>query len=102
MRNARRWVALIVAGLGLGQAGCQTWTSGLTLPSPRYLDYHYPQYFAPDPSFPLPRELASMQDPEGAARRGGVPGGAPAPVPPAATAPVLPGPAAGAPVGPGR
>lgn len=45
---------------------------GLTLPSPRYLK-HYPQYFAPDPPFPLPRELASMEDPERNARRVGGP-----------------------------
>ncbi len=30
---------------------------GMTLPSGRYLD-HFPQYFAPDPVFPMPRELA--------------------------------------------
>lgn len=34
---------------------------GMTLPSPRYLE-HYPQYFAPDPVFPLPRELASQEE----------------------------------------
>jgi hypothetical protein len=50
----------------------KTQQGGLTLPSPRYLE-HYPQYFPPDPSFPLPRELASQEDPVGAAR--GAPGG---------------------------
>ncbi|WP_162671342.1 hypothetical protein [Gemmata massiliana] len=40
---------------------------GLTLPSPRYLE-HYPQYFAPDPAFPLPRELAK-EEAESAVRR---------------------------------
>lgn len=45
----------------------QTWYGGMTLPSPKYLE-HYPQYFAPDPAFPLPRELAAQEDPEGAAR----------------------------------
>ncbi|VTT96727.1 unnamed protein product [Gemmataceae bacterium] len=29
------------------------------LPSGRYLEGHYPQYFAPDPEFPLKRELAT-------------------------------------------
>jgi hypothetical protein len=60
---------------------------GMTLPSPRYLE-HYPQYFAPDPAFPLPRELACQEDPEGAARRAG---GATCAVPVAAGAPVKPG-----------
>jgi hypothetical protein len=71
----RRWLASVAAFLGLAllcSTGCQTWTSGMTLFSPRYLQ-HYPQYFAPDPEFPLPRELASMEDPEGAARRAGGP-----------------------------
>jgi hypothetical protein len=44
--------------------------NGMALPGPRYLE-HYPQYFAPDPAFPLPRELASQEDPKGAARRAG-------------------------------
>jgi hypothetical protein len=68
-----------------GSFGCQTWFGGLTLPSGHYLE-HYPQYFSPDPSHPLPRELASQEDPEGAARRAGIGGvGAanPAPVAPA-------------------
>jgi hypothetical protein len=51
---------------------------GMTLPSPRYLE-HYPQYFVPDPAFPLPRELASQEDPEGVVRRGGPIGGGLAP-----------------------
>ncbi len=46
--------------------------SGLTLPTGHYLQ-HYPQYFASDPNHPLPRELADMEDPEGAARRAGYP-----------------------------
>lgn len=71
MRTKRRWLAGLMAALGValtGLTGCQTWYGGLTLPSPRYLQ-HYPQYFAPDPAHPLPRELASQEDPEGAARR---------------------------------
>lgn len=83
---------LMLAGAALalaGLTGCQTWFGGLTLPSGRYLDYHYPQYFSPDPQHPLPRELASMEDPEGAARRAGGAGGVvPAPAPPAPPVPV--------------
>lgn len=78
------------AGLGLGLAvlgGCQTHTGGMTLPSPHYLK-HRPQYFPPDPAFPLQREVDSMQDPDGQFRRGGgaapvigAPGAVGAPVP---------------------
>jgi hypothetical protein len=46
----------------------KTHVGGMTLPSGRYLE-HYPQYFSPDPTHPLPRELASQEDPDGAARR---------------------------------
>jgi hypothetical protein len=85
MQTNRRWLASVAALLGLalaGSTGCQTWTGGMTLPSPRYLD-HYPQYVTPDPAFPLPRELASQEDPEGAARRAGGPAVGPvAPAPP--------------------
>ncbi len=61
------------AGLGLALAvlsGCQTHVGGMTLPSPHYLK-HRPQYFPPDPAFPLQREVDSMQDPDGQFRRGG-------------------------------
>ncbi len=85
----QRWLACVAAALGLGQAGCQTWVGGMTLPSPRYLQ-HYPQYFPPDPSFPLPRELATMTDPDGSARGGAAVPGAPALVPPAAPVPASP------------
>ena len=70
MRNKRRWLASVAAALGVGVAvtGCQTSVGGMTLPSPRYLE-HYPQYFSPDPPFPLPRELASQEDPDGSACR---------------------------------
>ena len=83
MKTKRFWLggaALALAGL----TGCQTWFGGMTLPSGRYLE-HYPQYFSPDPTHPLPREQASQVDPEGAARRAvGVIGAAsPAPVAPA-------------------
>src|SRR5438270_565730 len=56
-------VPLVLAGAGLALtalSGCQTWTAGMTLPSPRYLQ-HPPQYFAPSPPYPLPRELAAME-----------------------------------------
>jgi hypothetical protein len=82
----------VVALFGL--TGCQTWFGGMTLPSGRYLE-HYPQYFPPDPAFPLPRELASQEDPEGAARRAGfgvegvAPVAPPAPVPAAGGAPEI-------------
>ena len=87
MRTNRRWLAggaaLLVLALTCS-SGCQTVMGGMTLPSGRYLDGHYPQYFAPDPAFPLPRELASQEDPDGAARRGGPVLGGPAPVGPGA------------------
>jgi hypothetical protein len=75
MRTNRKWLASVAAFLCLSlmsSTGCQTWFGGMTLPSGRYLE-HFPQYFAPDPAFPLPRELASQEDPEGAARRAGGP-----------------------------
>jgi hypothetical protein len=42
--------------------GCQTYTGGMTLPSPRYLQ-HPPQYYPADPPFPLQRERDAMQEP---------------------------------------
>jgi hypothetical protein len=59
----KRWPGLSLAGLSLALAtlsGCQTWTSGMTLPSGRYLQ-HPPQYFPPSPPFPLPREQAALE-----------------------------------------
>ena len=88
----RRWLGVVAAGLGVALTGCQTWFGGMTLPSPAYLQ-HYPQYFAPDPPFPLQRELASQEDPEGAARRAAGFGPGVGPVPPG---PPVPG------GGPGR
>lgn len=82
---------MLLAGAALalaGLTGCQTWFGGLTLPSGRYLDSHFPQYFSPDPQHPLQRELANQEDPEGAARRAGGGGGVvPAPAPPAPPVP---------------
>ncbi len=105
MGSARRWLVRGVAGVGVTVTSltwCQTYPAGfggMTLPSPHYLK-HYPQYFPPDPPFPLQRELDSMQNVEGLAPVA-VPGGsgpaargAPLPAPlPAPGAPVpLPGP----------
>ncbi|OWK47196.1 hypothetical protein [Fimbriiglobus ruber] len=79
MGVSHRWLARAAVGFGLvatATTGCQTYPAGfggMTLPSPQYLK-HYPQYFAPDPDFPLQREQDSMQDPESQLRRG--PGGA--------------------------
>jgi hypothetical protein len=98
-----RWLApalgLALAALG----GCQTWTSGMTLPSGRYLQ-HPPQYFPPSPAFPLTRELAS-QEQVNFAPAPGAPGGPgvlppPVPAPPGGGGgpPVLPPPV---PAGPG-
>jgi hypothetical protein len=101
MKTMRRWQGWSVAGLGLLVAaltGCQTWTSGMTLPSGHYLQ-HPPQYFQPSPPFPLTRELATM---EGAGPPGLPPGvGAPLPaaVPPGGA--FGPGPAGGAAFPPG-
>jgi hypothetical protein len=63
MITARGYKRLSVAALALvlaGLTGCQTWVGGMTLPSPYYLD-HKPQYFRPDPDFPLEKELATQQ-----------------------------------------
>jgi hypothetical protein len=64
MKTYRRGYALWCAGLliGLG-SGCQTWVPeiGMTLPSPNYLK-HQPQYIPPSPPYPLPRELASLEE----------------------------------------
>lgn len=89
VRKVHRMGILAVAAAAMGLTGCQTWVGGMTLPSGYYLR-HTPQYFSPDPAFPLPRELASMEDPAGAAaRQGGLGFGAgPAPVAPAAPVPV--------------
>jgi hypothetical protein len=86
-------LAGMLAGVGLALAtlsGCQTWTSGMTLPSGRYLQ-HPPQFFAPSPAFPLARELASQERAHAAALDAGVGNGGlggtvqplPPPVPPA-------------------
>ena len=71
MKTARRkrWLAGLVLGMtSLTLAsGCQTWVPeiGMTLPSPNYLK-HPPQYFPPSPPFPLPRELAALEEAQAA------------------------------------
>jgi hypothetical protein len=63
MKTSRCCKRLGVAAAGLllvGLTGCQTWVGGMTLPSPYYMD-HRPQYFRPDPDFPLEKELATQQ-----------------------------------------
>lgn len=96
MKTMRRWQLVCAAGFGLAvalSAGCQTWTysSGMTLPSGRYLQ-HPPQYIPPSPAFPLQRELATQ---ETIAAESGLPvgPGAPGVVPPP-PAPVVPPPPA--------
>jgi hypothetical protein len=86
MKRSRK-PALVLGGIALSLAslaGCQTWTAGMTLPSPRYLE-HTPQYFPPSPPFPLSRELAQQEAAAaGALAPGGLPpGGPPGPLPPA-------------------
>ena len=64
MRTNRRGAWLVWAGLGLGLvSGCQTWVpeAGLTLPSGHYLQ-HFPTYIPPSPPFPLPREVAGLEE----------------------------------------
>src|SRR5262249_6100258 len=58
----------------------------MTPPPVRYMG-KYSNYFPPDPQHPLPRELATEEDPEGAARRA-VGGVVPAPAPPAPPVPM--------------
>jgi hypothetical protein len=72
MGRKNRWLFRCLAGMCVSVSllsGCQTYYGGMTLPSPHYLK-HYPQYFPPDPAFPLQRERDSMLDPEGVLRKG--------------------------------
>jgi hypothetical protein len=87
-----RWPGRLLAGLGLAVttlSGCQTWTSGMTLPSPHYLQ-HAPQYIAPSPPFPLQRELSSQESAAAGAAAGAGPGAA-VPLPVAVPPPAVPG-----------
>lgn len=68
MKLKTRCLPLVALGLTMASLiGCQTWTyeSGMTLPSGHYLE-HEPQYIPRSPEFPLPNELARMQE-QGAA-----------------------------------
>src|SRR5437016_4413745 len=88
MTTMRQWRILSIAGLGLGLAGltgCQTWVGGMTLPSPHYLE-HRPQYFPPDPDFPLQRELSTQLTQDAAARAANPPAVI-GPLPPAVISP---------------
>ncbi len=83
MGISKRLLLRGLAGVTMGVivlSGCQTYTGGMTLSSPHYLK-HYPQYFAPDPTFPLQRERDSQLDPTGEIRRGAPQGGLPGAVP---------------------
>jgi len=96
MVTTRRWQCLGMAGIGLalaGVTGCQTHVAGMTLPSGHYLE-HRPQYFPPDPDFPLQREL-NTQLTQHAATAAAAPGIAGPLPPPVAPGPGAPLPAAG-------
>src|SRR5438876_8870308 len=107
MVTTRRWQCLGMAGFGLalaGVTGCQTHVAGMTLPTGHYLE-HRPQYFPPDPDFPLQRELNTQLTQDAAARAanppavvGALPPAVIAPAPPSAPVPVPPPP----PPAPGR
>jgi hypothetical protein len=94
MKTTRQWRGWCGAGLGVALValtGCQTWTSGMTLPSGHYLQ-HPPQFFVPGPAFPLTREVSRMEE-QGAT---GLPGAPAGPAGPGAPVP-LPQPVPGAP-----
>jgi hypothetical protein len=101
MTTIRRLRILGLAGLSLGLAsltGCQTWVGGMTLPSGHYLE-HPPQYFPPDPDFPLQRELNTQLEQDAAARAANPPAVI-GPLPPAVVAPIPVAPAPVAPIAP--
>ena len=66
--NAKRTISRFFLGtlLGLavfsalGSMGCTTYTNGMTLPNPYYMDNRV-QYFPPGNEFPFSREAAHMQ-----------------------------------------
>ena len=85
MTTKRCWQLAFVAGLGLGLStsiGCQTHiiSSGMTLPSPHYLE-HPPQYFPPDPDYPLQHEVNSQLNQAAAAAAANPPIAGPVAVP---------------------
>jgi hypothetical protein len=68
----RQWLLGLGLGLGLGLvSGCQTWVpeAGLTLPTGHYLR-HPPQYIPPSPPYPLPKELATLEEAAAAQQAG--------------------------------
>jgi hypothetical protein len=85
-RKRHLWATGLVMALS-ALTGCQTNMAGMTLPSGRYLT-HPPQYFPPDPDFPLTRELAYQEEQAGLLR----PAAVIVPGPPGAPIPALPGP----------
>lgn len=80
-RMFRSLVALAGVCTVVSVTGCQTWIAGMTLPSGYYLQ-HRPQYFPPEPDFPLQRELATQQAQYSAAAEASNTGRLPAPVNP--------------------
>ncbi len=50
----------VVAASSLGSVGCATYSNGMTLPNPYYINNRV-QYYPPGPEFPFTREAASMQ-----------------------------------------
>jgi hypothetical protein len=53
--------SMCISALGLAADLCsQTWSGGMTLPSPTYVQ-HPPQYIPPSPPFPMPRELTTQE-----------------------------------------
>src|SRR5262245_8643587 len=105
MTTKRRWQGLCAAGLGLALTavtGCQTHiiSAGMTLPTGHYLE-HRPQYFPPDPDYPLQRELNTQLNQAAAAAAANPPGVAGPLPPPAAIPPGAMPPPAAVPPGPG-
>lgn len=91
MTITRRWQMLCAAGFGLGlvaTTGCQTHiiSAGMTLPSPHYLE-HPPQYFPPDPDYPLQREVNTQLNQAAAAAAANPPVAGFVPPPPVAMPP---------------
>ena len=90
MTITRRCQLLFAAGLGLGltgMTGCQTHiiSTGMTLPPPHYLE-HPPQYFPPDPDYPLQREVNTQLNQAAAAAAANPPIAGPVPAVPAVPA----------------
>ena len=88
MRTIYRGLGLLSLGVTISfSTGCQTWVSGMTLPTPHYLEKHYPQYFPEEPAFPLPKELAAQEEAAGLLKAAPVDKGKLGPAPGVAPAP---------------